>query len=732
MRKEEHLMGWKPQQSSGTRLHGWCPPGLRPLVGLSALLGLTILLTAAHPWKLLPRDALAQDAQTTSARIKRVIVLGIDGVDHRLMTKWMNEGRLPSFQRLSQQGDFNPLRTSMPPQSPVAWANFITGMNAGGHAIFDFLHRNARTYLPFASMSEVLPAEGNASFLGIPLPGKVRLPFSNYVIPFTGGTTKNLRKGTAFWEILESHDVHSIVHRIPVNFPPVGGGAVTLSGMGTPDIQGTNGTYAYYTTAPGEDYESASGGKIFPVDVVNGTVEARLYGPPNDFIDYDRIQKRTGRRVPYQERKASIPFTVYVDAEKPVAKIVIDGMEIFLEEGVFSPWVELNFSLLPTPGFIRWVWRDLVNVKGTVRFYLKSAQPDFGLYVTPIQISPMHPALPISTPPGYAAELAEAIGPYYTQGMPQDSKALDRDIFNNADYMKQLYIILDEETRMAEYELSRFREGFLFLYFCSIDQTGHSMWRTMAGQENHPAYVKELDDPYKNVYPELYEYFDDFLAQTMDKYIDEETCLFIVSDHGFASWERAFNLNRWLYDNGYLSLKAGTAPSSVSFLQGVDWNNTRLYGLGINGLYVNQLGREKYGVVPPGPSKDALLKEVAAKLEGIIDSKTGEHPISKAYLSREIYSGLHVEEGPDIQVGYHRGYRTSDASAVGELGEAWLSDNTRRWSGDHCQDYRELPGILFTNFQVKKPEPALIDIAPTVLKLFGVTPPEEMEGRPLF
>ena len=467
-------------------------------------------------------------------------------------------------------------------------------------------------------------------------------------------------------------------------------------------------------------------------DVVDGVAKHNLYGPPNDFIDYDRVQRRTGRRVAYQDKKASIPFEVYVDEENPVAKILIDGQEVYLEEGVITPWIEVNFSLLPTPRLIRWAWHDVVSVKGLVRFCLTSTHPDFGLYISPVQISPMNPAVPISTPEDYAAELAEAVGPYYTQGMPQDTRALEMDIFGNRGYAQQLDIILAEEMRIAEYELRRFKEGLLFLYWTAIDQTGHVMWRTLAGQEDHPAYDQKLDDPFKDYYPTLYTRFDDYIGKVMREYVDDDTYLVIMSDHGFASWKRSFDLNRWLYDNDYLTLKPGVAPASVEFLAGIDWNNTQLYSIGINGLYVNQIGREKHGIVPPGPATKELIERVVEELEAIVDSKTGEHPISKAYVSKEIYDGPLMSIGPDIVVGYLRGYRASDESAAGEISPELLTDNKRRWSGDHCQDYRELPGVLFTNFPVRKPDPALVDLAPTLLKIYGIEPTPEMIGRPIF
>jgi predicted AlkP superfamily phosphohydrolase/phosphomutase len=676
--------------------------------------------------------ALALHApRAAETRYDRVIVLGIDGVDYGLLRKWMDDGLLPNFSRLAAMGDFRPLQTSMPPQSPVAWSNFMTGMNSGGHGIFDFIHRDPRTYLPFSSMSEVKPPAEKIRVLGVKLPNKIHLPGSDYTLPLAGGTTKNLRAGAPFWLYLGRHGIPAVVHRMPVNFPPEGDGAITLSGMGTPDVQGTLGTYAFYTDNPPRGYESFTGGKVYPVDVQNGRVEARLYGPPNDFIDYERIQRRTGIKVQYQDRKASIPFTAYVDAENPVAKVVIDGKEILLEEGVFSPWVEVKFRMLPTPGIVHWAWKDLVTVTGMVRFYLKSAHPDFGLYVTPIQISPMHPALPISTPDDYAPELAREIGPFYTQGLPEDTKALERDVFGNVDFMKQADLVISDETRMTDRELGRFRHGFLFLYYSVIDQIGHAMWRTMAGEETHPAHVEALDAAFRDVYPNLYQHLDAIVGRAMEQ-LDDRTCLIVMSDHGFSSWRRAFDLNRWLYDNGYLALKAGVAPSSVSFLQGVDWNNTRLYGIGINGLYVNQLGRERYGIVAPGPQKAELMREVEAKLEGLIDPVNGEHPILKVFLNSEIYSGPLAETGPDAQIGYNRGYRASDECAVGEMTDAVLADNKRRWSGDHCEDYRVVPGILVTSIPVSKSDPALIDMAPTILSLFGLPVPPEMQGRPVF
>jgi len=78
-------------------------------------------------------------------------------MDPQLLKRFMAEGKMPNFSRLAQKGSFRLLTTSIPPQSPVAWSNLITGMNAGGHGIFDFIHRDPRTLEPYFSASRVTP-----------------------------------------------------------------------------------------------------------------------------------------------------------------------------------------------------------------------------------------------------------------------------------------------------------------------------------------------------------------------------------------------------------------------------------------------------------------------------------------------------------------------------------------------------------------------------------------------
>ena len=97
----------------------------------------------------------------------------------------------------------------------------------------------------------------------------------------------------------------------------------------------------------------------------------------------------------------------------------------------------------------------------------------------------------------------------------------------------------------------------------------------------------------------------------------------------------------------------------------------------------------------------------------------------------ELYAGPYLENGPDLLIGYNAGYRVSWDCASGMVAEPIFTDNAKPWSGDHCIDPRLVPGVLFCNRPIATDDPALIDIAPTALQLFGIQPPSWMDGRPL-
>ncbi|MHA1568238.1 MAG: alkaline phosphatase family protein [Alphaproteobacteria bacterium] len=629
----------------------------------------------------------------------KVLVIGFDGLDPILVNQWMQEGLLPNFSRLRNQGTFTKLGTSIPPQSPVAWSNFITGQNPGGHAIFDFIHRNPKTYLPFLSTSKT---EAPTKFWHV---GRFKLPTDS-------GDVKLLRKGKAFWEYLGKAHIPATIFCVPSNFPPVEGPFRSLSGMGTPDLLGGYGSFSYFTDDPPEleEGEEITGGVVYPVEVIEGRVQARIIGPKNTFVEISEDE---------EPPDSEVPFTVHVDPDADVATLDVMDERHVLKVGEWTDWIQLSFEMVPM----------VVKVKGMVRFLLKGAHPTFELYVSPINIDPREPAMPISTPDTYSAELAEARGgPFHTQGIPEDTKALSGNVLTNAEFLQQAETVLQERLSLYRLELDRFEDGLLFFYFSSSDQVTHMFWRTM--DHAHPAYIPEKDEAYTNVVRDTYIKLDEALGQALDK-MDEKTTLMVMSDHGFAPYYKSFHLSTWLLENGYVKLK-NPRDRDAEFLMNVNWYGTKAYTLGINGLYLNLMGREARGIVGPADA-DRILDEISRKLMEVVDLETGKNVISHVYKTSEVYQGKYVKEAPDLIIGYARGYRASWETALGKFPEGdLLRPNTDEWGGDHCMAAEDVPGSLFTSKPIRLKDPSLVDLPVTILELFGLTRPGDMIGRNIF
>lgn len=613
---------------------------------------------------------------------RKMIVLGFDGMDYELSKRLIAEGRLPNLERLAKEGSFTPLETSVPPESPVAWSSFTTGLDPGGHGIFDFIHRDPKTLFPYAADRETLP-EGLSITLG------------GWHFPLTGGGFRSLRHGEPFWAVLEENGIESWILRMPANFPTSGLATRELSGMGTDDIRGMPGSFSYYTTELFYPTEGLTGGEAFEWDVYDGVAEQKLYAADNPL------------RV--HPERLTIDFQVYVDPNEPLVKIVVDDEERLLQVGEWSDWVPLEFELMPTQ-----------TLHAICRFYLKSVEPELELYVTPLNYDPMLPDSPISTPPSFATELALATGRFYTQGMPEDTKALTNGVMDVPWFVNQAEIAGEEIRRQYDYVLDTFDGGFLFYYTGNLDQVSHVMWASM--DPGHPQYEEDVYGPYEDLIPSLYEGLDEMVGHTLET-MDEDTTLIVMSDHGFATWRRSFNLNRWLVENGYMALKNPNLAEDPGFFGNVDWTGTRAYAMGINGLYVNLRGREKNGIVEPN-DRQALLDELEADLLSTLDPETGEPAVTRIYQREKIYSDRHsIDIGPDIQMGYAKGVRGSGKGALGDIEPEVLRDNTDDWTGDHIMDHEAVPGVLFTSRRLKRPAPSLQSLAPAILAEFGIEDP---------
>lgn len=622
-------------------------------------------------------------------KTRSVIVLGIDGMDPALLQQYWSEGRLPNSRRLKETGGFSLLRTSDPPQSPVAWSNFISGTNPGGHGLFDFIARDAATLQPRFSMARVEP------------PARI-LTMGRHIIPLSGPRIANLRQGPTFWVELEKQGIECTVLRMPANFPPTSCAGRTLAGMGTPDIRGGYGTFTVWTDESTETTREVAGGRICRVTLKDNAFESELPGPANT-LDTGHGEVR-------------VPFAVHIDREHAVAKVTIQGQELLLNEGEWSEWIPVRFTLAPV----------IATCSGICRFFLKRAREPFTLYVSPVNLNPAEPASPLSTPASYVRDLAKALGSFHTQGIAEDTHALSAGVFSDDDYRGQATFVFEEQQRLFEHEFARFREGFFFSYFSALDLNSHAFWRAL--DTEHPLYTPELARRHGDFIPWLYERMDALIGMVLAQ-SDERTLVMVMSDHGFAPFRRQFNLNGWLMDYGYARPQPGAVRGETALFGDTDWRETRAYGLGLNGLYLNIKGREQQGCVTPGLEAERLTAELIRHLTTCRDPADGEKIISHVYRPGEIYTGAHVNEAPDLIVCYKPPYRASWDTALGCYGREQVLDNKNPWSGDHAMDSAYLPGVLLANRAIQNQAPTLCELAPTIMAAFGMAPAVGMTGK---
>ena len=673
-------MSVRPDRCAFSRPDGVAGRGGRlhtsPVLRLKALSGLLLLAALGC--------GEAERTHPTS-----LVMIAIDGMDPVLLQGWMDEGRTPHLKTLSERGGFIPLATSNPPQSPVAWSHFITGHDADGHGIYDFLHRNPESRLPYLSTSKA-----EAPTLALEL-GDLKLPLA-------GGGVVNLRKKDPFWHRLEAAGVPVTVVRIPADYPPktckdCPAGtpeAEVLSGMGTPDLLGTPGIFQLFTT----DYrragqENPSGGRLQRLELgEDGVARGALDGPPHPLSS-------AGDAL-------SLPVEVEVDAAAETALVRMGGVERLMKIGEWTDWLPLQFQM----GL-------LGSVGGMVRLHLQTVAPHISLYASPVNIDPTDPAQPVSTPTSFSAELASAVGRYYTQGMPEDTKALEAGVLSPDEFLDQSALVFDERMKMLEHELASFRGGFLFVYFSSIDLTSHMFFRGM-----NPA-ADPVEQELATSIAAGYERVDD-VVNTVQTALGDDIPLVVMSDHGFSPYDWKVNLNERLASGGFLAKRAGAATGSP--MADIDWSRTRAYSVGLNLLFLNQAGRESAGIVANG-EREALLTEIEQDLLAWRNPASGERVVTSVFRPDP---SAHPERTPDLIVGYNRGYRASEESALGVLGTPLVEPNTGRWSGDHCMDPKHVPGVLLAGMPLSE-EGGLVDLATSTLRWFQVDE-TGLPGRNLF
>jgi len=647
-------------------------------LAVAFLTAFVVLLTL--PARVLIRSVRRR--RTRGGRFRRVIMLGLDGLEPTLVERMMDEGRLPHLSELRRRGTYRRLATSTPALSPVAWSTFATGCDSSRHAIWDFLARDRRSYLPRLSSSEI---HGRQHFWRL---GPLRIPRG-------GARVRSLQRSKTFWKVLAEHGVFASVLRVPITFPAEKIDGVMVSGMCVPDLRGSQGSFTFFTTSAGT--AERIGGLVIEVKEHGGVIETAIPGPASPF---------TGETL-------RMPLTVRVDRSRATLELRVGGERVVARERTYTPWVPLPFRAAPG-----------VTLHGIVRFYPTVVGEQVGLYMTPIHIDPERPSMPIAHPAVFSTYLARLMGPFGTLGLAEDTWAMNEGVLDETAWLDQAYAFHEERKAMWFHTLDRLRNGLAVCVFDLSDRLQHMFFRHL--DDGHPANRGRPESPHRGAIEDMYRAMDDLVGRTT-RYLREDTALFVLSDHGFKSFRRGIDLNAWLTTHGFLALRDGAGPGE--YLSSVDWSRTQAYAVGLGSIYVNIRGRERLGVVPPEEVAE-VKRRIREGLAGLRDAD-GSLAVRRVIDVQREFPGPYTDDGPELLPGFAEGYRESWDCAQGVVGSAVFEDNVRPWSGDHCMDPEIVPGVLFTNLALDAEAPRLMDLGPTALTLLGVDVPGYMMGRNL-
>ena len=614
----------------------------------------------------------------------RVVILGFDGVDPKLAQGMIDAGELPNLKALAESGTFVPLESSNPPQSPTAWSSFATSKTPGAHGIYDFLRRTPANYRPgvgFGSVKQpVLAGDGALA---------------------TPPSFENIRQGDSFWYVANQQGAKCKILSVPFAFPAEDlAESCMLCGLGVPDVRGTTSTFFYFKEDAAE-VASLSGGKIMPLKFTGDSATAAV----------------DGLRVPGSRDYATANVSFKADRAANNVTVSVGDQTATLGEGEWTPWFEWSFELSPN-----------YTVKAISRFHCLEAGDNYRLSLTCLQFHPEEPFMQFTSPPEYGAELKERYGFFKTIGWIYDTHALRQDAMTEDLFLADVAQTMEWREKLTLDELDRGEFDLLISAWTGTDRVGHMFWRFR--DPEHPLYTAEGNAKYGRAVEDTYKKMDAIVGKVQARLNDDDV-LMIVSDHGFHSFRRGFNVNTWLIREGYLAVEgkndAATATNMQPFLFGYDWPRTKAYSLGLGSIFLNLKGREGQGAVDPGQA-DALIKEIQGKLEALTDPKTGDKVFDAVY-TRDYYEGAMVGDAPDIQLGYAEGYQSTKDAAKGSAPDALFEDNLDKWSGEHAaSDVKNTPGILFLNRPLAKENPKIIDVGVTALKALGKDVPADFEG----
>jgi predicted AlkP superfamily phosphohydrolase/phosphomutase len=336
-------------------------------------------------------------------------------------------------------------------------------------------------------------------------------------------------------------------------------------------------------------------------------------------------------------------------------------------------------------------------------------------------------------------------------------------------------------SKAALYLLENHPQDVMMFVFMSIDTVQHYFWQHM--DKDHFIHDPTLAPKFGDAVRKVYERLDAVTGEIVSR-LPSDTTLFVVSDHGGGPVvDRTIFLNRYLAQLGLLSYqKNATSPlrtlgkrlmragfsalrstltsrqksklaelfpklhkqseMSYSSFTSIDWSRTKAYCSEVlaspPSIWINLKGVKPQGIVEPA-DYDSLVSTIIAKLGELRDPRTGKPVINRVYRRNEVFHGPFANEGADLILDWwsENSLFSTQPSFPEDTGKPALVIRERKpsdvseWGGTH-----RLDGILVGRSPVFQAgteiqNPHLIDIAPTMLHLLGVSVPEDMDGRVL-
>ncbi|UCH78146.1 MAG: alkaline phosphatase family protein, partial [Candidatus Coatesbacteria bacterium] len=614
-------------------------------------------------------------------------LFGVGGMDADMLERLMAEGRLPTFAALAARGTFAPLATTTPAEAEVAWATLATGKLPARHGLFGRFGRDVGTYRPYVADVELQAGRYLGSWAVVP------------------PSCRSALAAEPLWRLAALRGIATLALWAPGEFPASEEvpGSSFLAGGTVPDASlGARAYYYFCTDADFPDRETLAGGVWRRIERHGGGGRVEL--PPPRYL-------------------AGRPAELTFEPVSPVElNLRLGHQQQFVRARTFSDYFAIPAGAATFVG----------------RFYVVSAAPEIRVWLEPLDLDPRAPLFEVAAPRRFGRELA-AEGPYGTRGRPLAVAALHDRVLGPAALVAQFLLRAEERRRLGLRAWHRHRPD-LFLHFdCGLNDLAQIFWRHY--DPDHPYFRGERFYSYADALEAAYVYLDATVGKFLAGPGGEEAAVLVTSAHGQRPWRRSFDLNRWLWENGYLALGGQAKPWGIDapspeaalargrYRPAIAWEATRASAQGFGQIYLNAAGRERRGVVPPGDVV-SLKKELRARLLAVRDG--GRQPVAAVDDGAELFAAEPRAGAPDLVVSLAEGYRVSWESVLGGMAAQTFADNDGVVSGAHASvAAAAVPGVLVSNVKWEATAAGVQDLAPTIMDLLGVSGDFRFDGGPL-